>query len=100
VLPEVLASWVFPARKWKDSPDAYRWLCGVGAVGEILMLMVANLVGFALGLDGLNGLIKGVVSSWEGQVFFWASCGAFFVGAQVMFEWRENEKRKGIVMKC
>jgi D-alanyl-lipoteichoic acid acyltransferase DltB (MBOAT superfamily) len=100
VLPEILASWAFPARKWKDSLDAYRWLCGVGAVGEILMLMVANLVGFALGLDGLNGLVKGVVSSWEGQAFFWASCGAFFVAAQVMFEWRENEKRRGIVMKC
>jgi hypothetical protein len=40
------------------------------------------------------------VSSWEGQAFFWASCGAFFVAAQVMFEWRENEKRRGIVMKC
>lgn len=64
------------------------------------MLMTANLVGFALGLDGLKGLINGIVSSWSGQVFFWTSCAALFVGTQVMFEWRENEKRRGIKMKC
>jgi D-alanyl-lipoteichoic acid acyltransferase DltB (MBOAT superfamily) len=100
VLPEILASWVFPARKWKDSPDAYRWLCGVGAVGEILMLMTANLVGFALGLDGLEGLVKSIMGTWEGQVFFWTACVALFTGAQFMFEWREAEKRRGIRMKC
>jgi D-alanyl-lipoteichoic acid acyltransferase DltB (MBOAT superfamily) len=100
VLPEIIASWIFPAKKWKDSPDAYRWLCGVGAVGEILMLMTANLVGFALGLDGLDGLLKGIFRTWDGQVFFWTACFALFTGAQFMFEWREAEKRRGIKMKC
>lgn len=100
VLPEVIVSYLFPAKKWKNSPDAYRWLCGVGAVGEILMLMTANLVGFALGVEGLVPLVKGIVSSWEGQVFFWTACGALFTGVQVMFEHRENEKRRGIKMKC
>jgi D-alanyl-lipoteichoic acid acyltransferase DltB (MBOAT superfamily) len=100
VLPEILASYIFPARKWKNSPDAYRWLCGVGAVGEILMLMTANLVGFALGLDGLEGLVKSILSTWDGQVFFWSACFALFTGAEFMFEWRESEKRRGIKMKC
>jgi D-alanyl-lipoteichoic acid acyltransferase DltB (MBOAT superfamily) len=100
VLPEILAGYIFPARKWKDRPDAYRWLCGVGAVGEILMLMTANLVGFALGLDGLDGLVKSILGTWDGQVFFWTACVALFTGAQFMFEWRENEKRRGIKMKC
>jgi D-alanyl-lipoteichoic acid acyltransferase DltB (MBOAT superfamily) len=100
VLPEILASYVFPARKWKNSPDAYRWLCGVGAVGEILMLMTANLVGFALGLDGLEGLVKSILGTWDGQVFFWTACFALFTGAEFMFEWRESEKRRGIKMKC
>jgi D-alanyl-lipoteichoic acid acyltransferase DltB (MBOAT superfamily) len=100
VLPEILASWAFPAKTWKDSPDAYRWLCGVGAVGEILMLMMANLVGFALGLDGLGGLVKSILGTWEGQMFFWTACIALFTGAQFMFEWREAEKRRGIRMKC
>ncbi|KAF7565492.1 DltB, membrane protein D-alanine export [Pyrenophora tritici-repentis] len=100
VLPEIIASYIFPAKKWKDSPDAYRWLCGVGAVGEILMLMTANLVGFALGVDGLKDLVKGIVGSWSGWMFLGTACGALFTGVQFMFEWRESEKRRGIKMKC
>ncbi|ORY15817.1 glycerol:H+ symporter-like protein [Clohesyomyces aquaticus] len=100
VIPELVASMVFPARKWKGRPNTYRLICGVGAVANILMLMVANLVGFALGLDGLDGLVKGIMGSYSGLVFFWGACGALFVGSQVMFEWREQEKRDGIKMKC
>ncbi|KAL5396046.1 hypothetical protein PMIN04_006627 [Paraphaeosphaeria minitans] len=100
VLPEVIAGYVFPAKKWKDSPDAYRYLCGVGAVGEILLLMVANLVGFALGLDGLKDLVSGIFSTWSGLGFLGVACVALFMAVQIMFEWRESEKRMGIKMKC
>jgi D-alanyl-lipoteichoic acid acyltransferase DltB (MBOAT superfamily) len=100
VLPEFVAGILFPAKKWKDRPTAYRYLCGLGAVAEILMLMVANLVGFALGLDGLGGLAHGIAASWSGWAFFAVACGALFVGVQVMFEWREGEKRKEIRMRC
>lgn len=100
VLPEIFAAYLFPARKWRDRPDAYRWLCGVGAVGEILMLMTANLVGFALGVDGLKDLVKGIVGSWSGWLFLAQACVALFTGVQFMFEWRESEKRRGIKMKC
>ncbi|RMZ70149.1 glycerol:h+ symporter [Pyrenophora seminiperda CCB06] len=100
VLPEIIASHIFPAKKWKNSPDAYRWLCGIGAVAEILMLMTANLVGFALGVDGLRDLVKGIVGSWSGWLFLATACGALFTGVQFMFEWRESEKRRGIIMKC
>ncbi|KAJ4405129.1 glycerol transporter [Didymella pomorum] len=100
VLPEIIAGYVFPARKFRNNPDLYRMLCGVGAVGEILMLMVANLVGFALGLDGLDGLVKGITGSWSGWGFLATACFALFTGVQFMFEWREAEKRRGIKMKC
>ena len=98
-LPEVLATIAFPQRKWKDRPDAYRFLCGIGGVFNILLLMMANLVGFAIGLDGLKGLIKGIVGTKEGVGFFALACGALFVGVQVMFEIRESEMRKGIRLK-
>ncbi|KAI4167631.1 MAG: hypothetical protein LQ343_007049, partial [Gyalolechia ehrenbergii] len=65
VLPEVLAGYVFPKRKWQSSPDAYRRICGVGAVGNILMMMAANLVGFAVGLDGLKDLLRGIIGSYS-----------------------------------
>lgn len=100
VLPEVLARMAFPEKKWKDRPDQYRWLCGAGAVGNILMMMAANLVGFAIGIDGLKGLVDGLVSTLGGRVFMIAACVTLFVGAQVMFEWREAEKRRGVDMKC
>ncbi|KAF2170537.1 hypothetical protein M409DRAFT_51562 [Zasmidium cellare ATCC 36951] len=100
VLPEVLATLAFPAKKWKDRPNQYRWLCGVGAVANILMMMAANLVGFAVGLDGLKGLVDGIVGTWGGRAFLLAACATLFVGVQVMFEVRESEKRRGVNMKC
>ncbi|PVI06973.1 MBOAT-domain-containing protein [Periconia macrospinosa] len=100
VLPEFFAAKLFPARKWKDSPNAYRYLCALGAVGEVLMLMIANLVGFALGLDGLADLIHGIMSSWSGLGFLLVSCTAIFFAVQLMFEKRESEKRRGIRTRC
>ncbi|KAL8693915.1 MAG: hypothetical protein Q9218_001329 [Villophora microphyllina] len=99
VLPEVLAGYAFPKRKWQNHKDAYRVICGIGAVGNILMMMAANLVGFAVGLDGLKGLVQGIVGSYSGLVFLVTACGALFVGAQVMFELREHELRHGIKLK-
>ena len=100
VLPEVLATMAFPRKKWESRPNAYRVICGIGAVGNILMMMAANLVGFSVGLDGLKGLVAGIISSWQGGVFMVVVCCVLFVGGQVMFEHREEEKRKGIKMKC
>ena len=100
VLPEVIATLLFPAKKWQGRPNTYRWLCGIGAVGNILMMMAANLVGFAVGLDGLKGLVDGIVGSLGGRVFLLMACVTLFVGAQVMFEVREAEKRRGVAMKC
>lgn len=67
VLPEVLAGFLFPKRKWQNHKHAYRVICGIGAVGNILMMMAANLVGFAVGLDGLKGLVHGIVGSYSGK---------------------------------
>lgn len=67
VLPEVLAGYLFPKRNWQNHKDAYRVICGVGAIGNILMMMAANLVGFAVGLDGLKGLVHGLIGSYSGK---------------------------------
>ena len=64
------------------------------------MMMVANLVGFAIGMDGLKSLVAEIVGSTSGVAFVAAACGTLFVGVQVMFEVREQEKREGIRMKC
>ncbi|PNS17887.1 hypothetical protein CAC42_3846 [Sphaceloma murrayae] len=100
VLPEVLAAMAFPKRKWKGREDVYRRLCGVGAVGNILMMMVGNSIGFALGLDGTIQLAKGVVGDVGGYVFFVAACVTLYTGVQIMFEHREAEKRRGVKLNC
>ncbi|KAL9000697.1 MAG: hypothetical protein Q9169_000733 [Polycauliona sp. 2 TL-2023] len=99
VLPEVLAGYLFPKSQWLGHRDAYRLICGVGAVGNILMMMAANLVGFAVGLDGVTGLVRGIVGSYSGLVFLTAASGALFAAAQIMFELREHELRYGIKLK-
>lgn len=119
VLPESLAGYLFPKHKWRDHKEVYRLICGAGAVANILMMMSANLVGFAVGLNGLNGLVQGIVGSYSGiilsiekcfgsarltsepgLVFLGFACAALFTGVQLMFELREEELRHGIQMKC
>ncbi|KAL8655138.1 MAG: hypothetical protein Q9226_003162 [Calogaya cf. arnoldii] len=100
ILPEVLAGYMFPKGRWHKHKEAYRLICGLGAVGNILMMMAANLVGFAVGLDGLTDLVRGIVGSYSGLVFLAAACGALFAAAQIMFELREHELRHGIKLKC
>lgn len=67
VLPEAVGLLLFPKAKWQDRPNAYRLICGAGAVGNILMMMSANLVGFAVGIDGLRGLVQGITGSYSGK---------------------------------
>ncbi|KAE8354660.1 MBOAT, membrane-bound O-acyltransferase family-domain-containing protein [Aspergillus coremiiformis] len=100
VLPEIIATLLFPAHKWRSRPNAYRVLCGIGAVGNILMMMIANLVGFALGVDGIKGLLTEMLGSYSGLVYLATACAALFVGVQVMFEIRQEELRAGINLKC
>ncbi|GKT43153.1 glycerol uptake protein 1 [Colletotrichum spaethianum] len=100
LLPEVLAQLLFPARKWEGRPDAYRRLCGLGAVANVLMMMIANLVGFAVGLDGLQSILYGILHDWSGVMFFMIACASLYMGVQIMFEIRESEMRRGISLKC
>ncbi|KAM5430484.1 glycerol transporter [Microsporum canis] len=100
VLPEVICTILFPAKRWQSHPNTYRVLCGIGAVGNILPMMAANLIGFAVGLDGLQGLVHGIIGSYSGLAFLAAACATLFVGVQVMFEVRASELRAGIKLKC
>jgi D-alanyl-lipoteichoic acid acyltransferase DltB (MBOAT superfamily) len=91
-------------------------LCGFGVVGNLMMMMMANLVGFAVGVDGLKSIIHGIFRDYSGEslgnlgsdnanliaglVFLVTASCVLFVGIQVMFEVREAEMRKGIFLRC
>ncbi|KAG5992432.1 hypothetical protein E4U43_003768 [Claviceps pusilla] len=100
MVPEWTAAYLFPRRQWENRPTEYRMLCCVGAVANVLMMMAANLVGFAVGLDGLQSIVAGILHEWSGLIFLLVACGCLFVGIQIMFEIRESEKRKGATVKC
>ncbi|KAL9479897.1 hypothetical protein ACSS6W_004683 [Trichoderma asperelloides] len=100
MVPEWTATYLFPKRKWESRPTEYRMLCCIGAVGNVLMMISANLVGFAVGLDGLRSILSSILHDWSGVFFILTASSCLFVGIQIMFEIRESEKRKGVTMKC
>ncbi|TGJ86681.1 hypothetical protein E0Z10_g2079 [Xylaria hypoxylon] len=100
MLPEMAAGSLFPKRDWETRPTMFRMLCSFGVVGNIFMMMMANLVGFAFGVDGLWAIVAGIFEHFSGLVFLTFACTVMFVGAQIMFEIRESEKRRGVITKC
>jgi hypothetical protein len=45
----------------------YRYVAAIGGVGNILLMMTANLVGFVMGLEGIQHLIKELTGTWAGE---------------------------------
>ncbi|WWC91046.1 uncharacterized protein L201_005986 [Kwoniella dendrophila CBS 6074] len=99
ILPELIARKTFSAKKYGQN-WWYRHLCAIGGVINVLLMMSANLVGFVLGLDGMKVLLIELTFTYSGWLFMiFASC-CLFIAVQVMFEYREEEKRKGIDRRC
>jgi hypothetical protein len=46
----------------------YRHVCAIGAVGNILMMMAANLVGFVLGTKGIQFMVERLFGTSEGEM--------------------------------
>ena len=44
----------------------YRHACAAGGVGNVLLMMGANLVGFVLGVDGAQYFAHELIGSWAG----------------------------------
>lgn len=67
MLPEFAATALFPKKKWESRPTEFRMLCCFGAVINVLMMITANLVGFAVGPEGLESIVKGILHDWSGK---------------------------------
>lgn len=98
--PEALARVAFPYRRWKDRPNQHRWLAGLGVAANCIMMMTSSLVGFSVGVEGTKEWVETVLGTLGGRTFLLAAWATLFVGAQVMFEWRESERRRGVDLKC
>ena len=62
--------------------------------------MIANLVGFVLGISNTREYLSDLFLTLNGLKFLSIALPALFVGVQVMFEIRESEKRRGIYLRC
>ncbi|KAI9322745.1 MBOAT, membrane-bound O-acyltransferase family-domain-containing protein [Dichotomocladium elegans] len=94
LLPELIASRLFSFKKFGDKPY-YRFVCGLGAVGNILMMMIANLVGFCVGMDGMVNMLSQIFGTTDGLIYLISVTVCLFIAVQIMFEIREAEKRRG-----
>ncbi|KAJ7680007.1 MBOAT, membrane-bound O-acyltransferase family-domain-containing protein [Mycena rosella] len=99
VAPELIAQYLLPESKYGVKPW-YRHVCAVGGVLNMLMLLAANLVGFVIGPDGVRFFVEQLFGTTEGLRFLAAVAVCFFAAVQLMFEYREEEKRKGIQRRC
>lgn len=59
------------------------------------MMMIANLVGFSVGLDGVKEMLTKIFGTANGLSFLLSVSFCLFVAVQIMFEIRETEKRRG-----
>ncbi|KAI8998116.1 MBOAT, membrane-bound O-acyltransferase family-domain-containing protein [Gaertneriomyces semiglobifer] len=94
ILPELLLRSLAKTSfyTFKVSATAHRHLSGLAATFNILLMMIANLVGFAVGVDGVKEIVDGVFGG--GHTFFVVEVlVALYSAAQLMFEIRESEQR-------
>lgn len=58
-------------------------------------MMIANLVGFAVGVDGVKEMLTKIFGTANGLSFLISVTICLFIAVQIMFEIRESEKRRG-----
>ncbi|KAI5475562.1 Glycerol uptake protein [Pseudohyphozyma bogoriensis] len=87
VIPEMLGRKFVPYKAY-GGQWWYRHLAAAGGVANILMMMTANLIGFAIGTEGMAYMWGAMVGTWAGIKFMIVAVGCLFVAVQVMFEYR------------
>jgi len=98
-IPELVARHFIPASKYGARPW-FRHVAAAGAVINIVMMMIANLVGFVIGMDGMKYLTSELFGTFAGLRFMAFVFICLFIAVQVMFEYRAEEIRNGIHRKC
>ncbi|RAL13839.1 uncharacterized protein BO97DRAFT_423219 [Aspergillus homomorphus CBS 101889] len=76
-------------------PETYPILCGRGAAGNLMLMVAANLVGFAMKIVQWEKLLVHITAAHAVVFPLMAFYGSFYALAQVMFEIREGDSRKG-----
>lgn len=94
LLPEILARWLKTRLRMEEWSN-YRYIAGLAGTISICMMITANLVGFAVGIDGVKMLWKSIVTV-KGAFFLLNALCTAYSATQIMFEIRAEERRNGI----
>ena len=92
ILPEILAKMV-SKRFALQKLSWYHQLAAFGAALNIYLMMIANLVGFGVGIEGTKMMIHQIFGR-GGAVFILSTFLVFYAAANLMFEVREEEFRR------
>jgi D-alanyl-lipoteichoic acid acyltransferase DltB (MBOAT superfamily) len=90
-IPELAAGAVFKSGPLRGLKRKWYWrhIAGVGAALSIFTMMVANLIGYSVGLHGTSTILTRMVEQ-GGASMFAVIFAAFYAAAMVMFECRET----------
>ena len=100
IMPEVLAKGFINQKRFAEFRKtlSYNWLCAGCGGFYIILMVIANLVGFSFGLSGLWVLIEELLSV-EGLWMMFKIWTVLTVGTHLLFMLRREEERKGILLK-
>jgi hypothetical protein len=76
----------------------YNWLCALGGGFYIILIMVANLVGFSFGISGLEAMMDELLT-FSGAIFLIQAYIVFTSATFFMFALRRDEERAGKLYK-
>ena len=96
IVPEVLAKAYFSRPRFASlrKTASYNWLCAVSGGAYIILMMVANLIGFSFGLRGLSTIWEEIVSG-EGVVLLGKTWVLATLVTHLMFMIRRDEEKQG-----
>lgn len=99
LVPEAVGRLLVPARVYGQRVW-FRHVRALGTVANLFMMMTANLVGFVVGLDGVQYLWSQLIGTRAGVVCLVQLTCVLYMGAQLMYEYREEERRRGVLRNC
>ena len=99
IVPEVLGRTLVPARVYGQRAW-FRHVRALGTVANVFMMISANLVGFVVGLDGVQYVWSQLLGTRAGAVCLLQLTGVLFVAAQLRYEDRAEERRRGVLRNC
>ncbi len=92
ILPELVAKYISKRFALQKHPS-FGHFAALGAALNIYLMMIANLVGFGVGIEGTKLLVRQIFGQ-SGLMFVVSTFLVLYAAANLMFEIREEEYRR------